>query len=268
MKVSDLKGAAVVAVAEYPIDAASSSVGHAHQGASAVDLGKNDLRHCLDKTLPGLPCIMNEDARKGVLESLLVSNEDDDDASTTCGETDPEAVLTEEEDSNSDKEPPLPADWKHPQFQWWDGLLDLSKDAQPSQDACAADTLEPPPVPRGPAGTHRMKLNKRSWFPFNACVARSVGKAELDKDKSAQAAMKKEWDRLRAKKVWDECEPREWDDVRREYTKRGRDICLVFAWRRIPSWPRTTPLENSKGVLSSRATGLSTSFTTLRSSKI
>ena len=65
------------------------------------------------------------------------------------------------------------------------------------------------------AGGHRDKIGPRS-FPFNAMVARSVNKQELSKSPAAQAAMKKEWDRLRAKKVWDESVVRERDDVARE----------------------------------------------------
>eukprot|EP00969_Alexandrium_andersonii_P182502 8063728-Alexandrium_andersonii.AAC.1 len=54
--------------------------------------------------------------------------------------------------------------------------------------------------------THRQKLAPRS-FPFNACVARPVGKAEMARTPAAQVAAKKEWDRLRDKYVWDEAHP-------------------------------------------------------------
>ena len=66
---------------------------------------------------------------------------------------------------------------------------------------------------------HREKLG----FPTsldNRCVARPVGKAEIDRIPAAKASMQKEWDRLRSKFVWDEQNPREWDDVRSE-AKRG-----------------------------------------------
>ena len=115
---------------EQEIADASTTQDYVLQGAASVKLDADDRRHCLDTTLPGLPCIMNDDAQKGILQSLLVSN-DEDDASTTCSDTDPDDVLTEEEDSHSDPEPPLPENWKHPQDQWYDRLLDLCKDTQP-----------------------------------------------------------------------------------------------------------------------------------------
>eukprot|EP00969_Alexandrium_andersonii_P374167 15485572-Alexandrium_andersonii.AAC.1 len=54
--------------------------------------------------------------------------------------------------------------------------------------------------------SRRQKLVPRS-FPFNACVARLVGKAEIARTPAAQVAAKKEWDRLRDKHVWDEAHP-------------------------------------------------------------
>ena len=62
---------------------------------------------------------------------------------------------------------------------------------------------------------HRRKLGQRSQ-PFNACVARPVNKTEIASAPAAQQAMKVEWDRLRAKHVWDETIVREWDDVANE----------------------------------------------------
>ena len=38
---------------------------------------------------------------------------------------------------------------------------------------------------------------------FNACVARSVGKREIEQNPKARAACQAEWDRLVEKKVWD-----------------------------------------------------------------
>ena len=40
--------------------------------------------------------------------------------------------------------------------------------------------------------------------------------------------MKKEWDRLRDKKVWDETRPREWRDVRREADSRGQTVHMGY----------------------------------------
>ena len=62
---------------------------------------------------------------------------------------------------------------------------------------------------------HRLKIPKKPLFPYAACVARPVNKAEIAKTPKAQDAMKKAWDRLRAKDVWDENDVEDWDDVRR-----------------------------------------------------
>ena len=40
--------------------------------------------------------------------------------------------------------------------------------------------------------------------------------------------MKKEWDRLRSKYVWDEDHPREWDDVRSEARRGGYTVHLGY----------------------------------------
>ena len=82
----------------------------------------------------------------------------------------------------------------------------------------------PESYPREP---HRVKNGGRI-FPFNAAVARPVGKAEIARTPAAQAAMKKEWDRLRDKKVWDETKPREWRDVRREADSRGQTVHMGY----------------------------------------
>ena len=65
-----------------------------------------------------------------------------------------------------------------------------------------------------PADPHREKIGERRW-PINAMVARPVGKKEIAASTAAQEAIQKEWDRLRAKNVWDETQVEEWDDVRK-----------------------------------------------------
>ena len=65
---------------------------------------------------------------------------------------------------------------------------------------------------------HREKNRSQSLFPFPACVARPVGKAEINREPLARAALQKEWDRLKERKVWD-VDPkavREWRDVAAE----------------------------------------------------
>jgi hypothetical protein len=65
-------------------------------------------------------------------------------------------------------------------------------------------------------GSHRSKY-VRPLFPFPACVARPVGKAEISREPKAKEALQKEWDRLIARGVWD-TNPgsvKEWRDVGR-----------------------------------------------------
>ena len=75
-------------------------------------------------------------------------------------------------------------------------------------------------------------------FPyFYACTARTVDRTERSWNAEAKAALKKEWDRLRAcgdKGCWDEANPRERSDVENEARKKGQvahfgmvfDICV------------------------------------------
>ena len=52
--------------------------------------------------------------------------------------------------------------------------------------------------------------------PFSALVARPVKKKEISNEPEAQAAVMKEWNRLKEKKVWLEHLVREWPDVAKE----------------------------------------------------
>ena len=74
---------------------------------------------------------------------------------------------------------------------------------------------------------HRHKLDPRSQ-PFNPCVARLVNKTEIASAPAAQQAMKVEWDRLRAKHVWDETVVREWDEVANEARQAGVEANLGY----------------------------------------
>ena len=74
---------------------------------------------------------------------------------------------------------------------------------------------------------HRPKLEPRS-LPYNACVARTVNKAEIAAVPKAKAAMKVEWDRLRKKHVWNESVVREWDDVADEARVAGKVANLGY----------------------------------------
>ena len=65
-------------------------------------------------------------------------------------------------------------------------------DATPAMPATHAGQLPP----------HRQKIRRHQW-PISACVARSMGKAEIAAEPKAKEALQKEWDRLKVKKVWD-----------------------------------------------------------------
>ena len=77
---------------------------------------------------------------------------------------------------------------------------------------------------------HKEKMGFSSC-PDNLCVARLVGKAEIDRTPAAKALVQKEWDRLRSKAVWDAQHPREWDEVRSEAQGWG-----VYSAHRLPIW--------------------------------
>ena len=62
----------------------------------------------------------------------------------------------------------------------------------------------------------------------NLCVARPVGKVEVDRAPAAKASMQKEWDRLRSKFVWDKHHPREWDEVRSEAERGGYTVHMGY----------------------------------------
>jgi len=110
------------------------------------------------------------------------------------------------------------------------GQWDSFADAENAVPACSAP-LTPscaPPMPCQPDDSaHRHKLNQRSQ-PFNACVARPVNKTEIASAPAAQQAMKVEWGRLRAKRVWDETIVREWDDVANEARQAGVEANLGY----------------------------------------
>ena len=63
-------------------------------------------------------------------------------------------------------------------------------------------------------------------YPFAVCVARPVHKGEIHRQPEAQAALQKEWDRLRALHCWDEAAVVEWSGVARR-AKRDNVTCHV-----------------------------------------
>jgi hypothetical protein len=80
--------------------------------------------------------------------------------------------------------------------------------------APAAPVIETwPAMPTVPTKEeHRDKLQMGDPL-FNACVARSVNKAEIAANKEAQIAVDKEWDRLVKAKAWDVTKVAEWSTV-------------------------------------------------------
>ena len=78
---------------------------------------------------------------------------------------------------------------------------------------------------------HRTKGAQRR-LPFNACIARPVGRQEVEKTLKAKEARDKEWDNLRKAGVWKDEDVREWDAVisesREHKRKTGEDT--QFGW--------------------------------------
>ena len=64
--------------------------------------------------------------------------------------------------------------------------------------------------------------------PFNSAVARTVGRKEAQSTPEAEAACKKEWQRLRDKRAWLENEEsvREWSTIAAEARRAGNTIHL------------------------------------------
>jgi len=79
--------------------------------------------------------------------------------------------------------------------------------------------------------THREKIFPENNKPFNALVARKVGKKEILEEPKARAALEKEWSRLRSsdggKGCWDKKEVREWSDVVKEANSKGKTVHVV-----------------------------------------
>ena len=112
-------------------------------------------------------------------------------------------------------------------------LMMALKKSNEVRDSDLSDTPEistsPSPSSRvvsGPLGAddglHRDKY-VRPLFPFPACVARPVGKAEISREPKAKEALQKEWGRLIARCVWDTRPEavREWRDVAADARRDG-----------------------------------------------
>jgi hypothetical protein len=82
------------------------------------------------------------------------------------------------------------------------------------------DHLQPP--------KHRRKCNNMPW---NCCVARPVFNDEIRRQPGAQAALQKEWDRLRAIDTWLEDEVEEWDVVEAHAERHGVKIRMGMVFQ-------------------------------------
>ena len=72
---------------------------------------------------------------------------------------------------------------------------------------------------------HRNKIDTSLLF-INACVARAVGKKEIESTPTAQRALDTEWKKLVDKKVWNETRCYEWPELARAARQRNETIHL------------------------------------------
>ena len=99
----------------------------------------------------------------------------------------------------------------------------LDSSGERHRTSCSSESTAFPWLPIDTADdpvAHREKIGQ-SLYLDNLCVARLVGETEIEKTPAAKEAMRKAWNRLRSKYVWDEAHPREWDDVRAEARRGG-----------------------------------------------
>ena len=93
---------------------------------------------------------------------------------------------------------------------------------------------------------HRNIIRTNGDVPFNVCVARPVVGKEKQSNEKAQAALQKEWSRLREIPTWDEDDVHEWSDIQKRpgdnHVGKVFDICV----EKMPSWTFQIQLENTK----------------------
>ena len=116
----------------------------------------------------------------------------------------------------------------------WDDWNDCVQELDSSNANCIVCSPSASAIPRMPLGEeHPSKHRARIDFPScldSLCVARLVWKVEIDRTPAAKASMQKEWGRLRSRLVWDEQNPRGWDDVRSEDKRGGTQCTWVIFW--------------------------------------
>ena len=89
-------------------------------------------------------------------------------------------------------------------------------------DGATPADLRVPPNGVPPAAEPHRPLDPDFLPPWNACVARPVGRKEVKESFAAQAALKKEWDRLRQAGCWDESTVQEWAGVSSAAARDGK----------------------------------------------
>jgi hypothetical protein len=99
-------------------------------------------------------------------------------------------------------------------------LCDLHIPEMPLLKHHIPDHLQPP--------KHRQRCKNMPW---NCCVARPVFKDEIRRQPGAQAALRKEWDRLRAINTWLEDEVEMWDVVKARAEKQGVQIHMGMVFQ-------------------------------------
>ena len=98
---------------------------------------------------------------------------------------------------------------------WLTGLS-LSPKACDIIELLGDEELEYSCMPTAPYTPKHRNRNPKYQMPFSACVARPVGKKELNSTPKALKAILEEWEKLRKAGTWDETKVREWDDVAAE----------------------------------------------------
>ena len=91
-------------------------------------------------------------------------------------------------------------------------------------------------------------------FGIPACVARPVGKRELESSPEALKAQKSEWNRLWKRGVWDDSVVRKWSDVAAQARAEKREIHLGrLVWYLCRKGVRASPIRSKAQIqISSR----------------
>ena len=99
-----------------------------------------------------------------------------------------------------------------------------------------------PHVTQGKAGA--------AHFPRGVCLPPSGQERGQSEPRQQKKAIQQEWDRLRARKAWDEENPREWDEVAKEARQKRIEVhfgmIFGFVVEKTLTCPRETLEENSR----------------------